>query len=330
MELPRVTIITPSYNQAAYLEQTILSVLSQGYPNLEYMIVDGGSTDGSVEIIRKYADQLAWWVSEKDRGQAEAINKGFARATGELVGWLNSDDLFQPGSILAAVEGFRGHPEAGIVYGDVLSINAAGEPINLMRFAPYTLQDLMAFKIISQPGAMMRRAVLEQAGYLELRFHYMLDHHLWLRMVRLAPMVYLPRQQAAARFHPAAKNLAQAPKFGEEALQVAAWLAVQAEFAEHYHARKVWGGAYRVNGWYQVEGDRPAAALASYARSLINDPGAALADWRRIVYAGLSLLGFARLKGVYYAARQQIRRRTRPDIYGTGPDSHRNHPQGMD
>jgi len=316
MDLPRVTVITPSFNQADFLEQTIQSVLSQNYPNLEYMIVDGGSTDGSVEIIRKYGDRLAWWVSEMDRGQAEAINKGFARATGELVAWLNSDDLFQPGSILAAVEAFRSHPEAGIVYGDVLSINAAGEPINLMKFTPYTLQDLMAFKIISQPGAMMRRAVLQQAGDLELRFHYMLDHHLWLRMVRLAPMVYLPRQQAAARFHPAAKNLAQAPKFGEEALLVAAWLAAQPEFGPDYHPRKVWGGAYRVNGWYQVEGDHPAAALRSYARSFANDPGAALADWRRMLYAGLALLGLARLKGVYYAARGQIRRRTRPEIYG--------------
>jgi glycosyltransferase involved in cell wall biosynthesis len=319
MELPRVSVITPSYNQAAFLEQTIQSVLSQNYPNLEYMVVDGGSTDGSLEIIQKYAHRLAWWVSEKDSGQAEAINKGFKRASGELVGWLNSDDLYQRGSIQAAVEAFQCHPEAGLVYGDVLSINAAGDPINLMKFAPYTLQDLMAFKIICQPGAMLRRSVLEQAGLLELRFHYMLDHHLWLRMVRLAPMVYLPRLQAAARFHPAAKNLAHAPKFGEEALQVAAWLAAQPEFAPFFISHKVWGGAYRVNGWYQVEGDRPAAALSSYGRSLANDPAAALADWRRILYASLALLGLTRLKGVYYAARQQIRRRTRPDIYGGRP-----------
>jgi len=319
VDLPRVTVVTPSFNQAAFLEQTIQSVLSQGYPNLEYRIVDGGSSDGSVAIIQKYASQLAWWVSEKDHGQAEAVNKGFKRASGELVGWLNSDDLYQPGSILAAVEAFQHHPEAGIVYGDVLSINACGEAINLMKFAPYTLQDLMAFKIICQPGAMLRRTVLEQSGGLAERFHFMLDHQLWLRMARLAPMVYLPRLQAAARFHPAAKNLAQAPKFGEEALQVAAWLAEQPEFAPYYHPRQVWGGAYRVNGWYQVEGDRPAAALRSYARSLAHDPGTALADWRRILYAGLALLGLTRLKGVYYAARQKIRRRTQPEIYSGRP-----------
>ena len=315
MDYPRVTVVTPSFNQAAFLEQTIQSVLSQGYPNLEYMIVDGGSTDGSVAIIQKYASQLAWWGSEKDHGQAEAVNKGFKRASGELVGWLNSDDLYQPGSILAAVEVFQRHPEAGIVYGDVLSINACGEAINLMKFAPYTLQDLMAFKIICQPGAMLRRTVLEQSGGLDERFHFMLDHQLWLRMVRLAPMVYLPRLQAAARFHPAAKNLAQAPKFGEEALQVAAWLAAQPEFAPYYHPRQVWGGAYRVNGWYQVEGDHPAAALGSYFHSFRQDPAAPLSDWRRIGYALLAWIGLRRLKPVLYRLLRFFRRLKRPNTY---------------
>jgi glycosyltransferase involved in cell wall biosynthesis len=315
MEYPRVTIITPSYNQADFIEQTIRSVLEQNYPNLEYMIVDGGSTDGSVEIIRRYAGQLAWWVSEKDSGQAEAINKGFARASGEFVAWVNSDDLLQPGAILAAVEAFQQHPEAGLVYGDVLAINGAGQAINLMKFAPYRLEDLMAFKVICQPGVTMRRAVLEQAGYLDARMHYMLDHHLWLRMVRLAPMVYLARQQAMARYHAAAKNLVQAARFGEEGLLIAAWLEKQPEYASHLNRRRLWGGAYRVNGWYLVEAGQPAAALRSYFHSFRNDPGAALADWRRIVYAGLSLAGLSRLKSSYYRLRQSIRRRTQPEIY---------------
>lgn len=317
MTYPRVTVITPSYNQADFLEQTIQSVLGQAGIDLEYMIVDGGSTDGSLEIIQRYAGQLAWWVSEKDRGQADAINKGFARANGEFIAWLNSDDLLQPGAIAAALEVFRSHPEAGLVYGDVLSINAAGQPINLMKFKPYTLEDLMAFRIISQPGVLMRRSVLEKAGPLDVRFHYMLDHQLWLRMVQMAGMVYLPRRQAAARFHAAAKNLAQAPKFGEETLKVAAWMEDQPGLAGRMARirRQVWAGAYQVNGWYLVEGGRPVDALRSYARSLGYSPRFALADWKRIVYAIFAVVGLARLKPVFYRWRYAIRRRTQPGIY---------------
>jgi glycosyltransferase involved in cell wall biosynthesis len=322
MTFPRITIITPSYNQADFLEQTIQSVLAQEGIDLEYMIVDGGSTDGSVDIIRRYADRLAWWVSEKDRGQADAINKGFARASGEFVTWLNSDDLFQPGAIAAAVEVFRSHPEAGLVYGDVLSIDGAGQPINLMKFKPYTLDDLMAFRIISQPGVLMRRSVLAKAGPLDVRFHYMLDHQLWLRMVQAAGMVYLPRRQASARFHAGAKNLAHAPKFGEETLKIAGWMEEQPGLAERMARirRQVWAGAFQVNGWYLVEGGRPAAALRSYARSLGYAPKFALADWKRIIYAVFATLGLSRLKPVFYRWRQAIRRRTQPGIYAAQHD----------
>lgn len=289
---PRVTIVTPSYNQAAFLEETIHSVLSQDYPNLEYFIVDGGSTDGSVEIIQQYADKLSWWVSEKDRGQADAINKGFARATGEIIGWLNSDDVYQPGAILSAVRALQANPECGLVFGDVVSIDGSGAPINVMTFGDWGLEALMQFRIISQPGVFMRRAVLEQAGYLDLTYHYLLDHHLWLRMAQRAPMRYIPERWAAARFHAAAKNLAHAGEFGREAYRIVKWMAAQPGLEEPYRRlrRRIYAGACRMDGRYLLDGGLPGPALRAYLRSLWSYPPVALPEWRRILFAAASLV----------------------------------------
>jgi glycosyltransferase involved in cell wall biosynthesis len=129
-DLPRVSIITPSYNQASFLEETICSVLEQDYANLEYIIVDGGSKDGSVEIIRRYESQLAWWVSEPDQGQTDALNKGFGMASGDILAWLNSDDTYLPGAISGAVEYLMSHPEAGLVYGDANLVDENGTVIS--------------------------------------------------------------------------------------------------------------------------------------------------------------------------------------------------------
>src|SRR5512141_1228507 len=124
-----VSIITPSFNQAPYIEATIQSVLGQDYPRIEYIIIDGGSTDGTVDVIRKYESRLANWVSEKDKGQTDAINKGFARAKGDILAWLNSDDTYEPGAIRAAVQYLQAHPETGLVYGDCNFINVSGQVI---------------------------------------------------------------------------------------------------------------------------------------------------------------------------------------------------------
>ena len=131
-----VSIITPSYNQAAYLEQTILSVLNQDHPRIEYIVVDGASTDGSVEIIKKYESKLAYWVSEKDRGQADAINKGFARATGEIIAWLNSDDYYLPGAVNAAVKVFEERSDVVLVYGNMLAVDEHGKTFNTLNYKP--------------------------------------------------------------------------------------------------------------------------------------------------------------------------------------------------
>ena len=161
---PLVSLVTPSYNQAKYLEDTIRSVLDQGYPNLEYIVVDGASTDGSVDIIRAHEDRLTWWVSEKDRGQAEAINKGLARASGEIIAWLNSDDTYLPGAISSAVKVFDEHPDVVLVYGNMLAIDENGKTINILRYRQLTLEDLLCFQIIGQPAVFFRRNALEKAG----------------------------------------------------------------------------------------------------------------------------------------------------------------------
>ena len=305
---PLFSIITPSYNQAAYLELTLRSVLEQDYPAVEYLVADGASSDGSAEIIRRYAGRLAWWVSEKDGGQAEAINKGFARATGEYVAWLNSDDIYLPGALRAAADTFAAHPQVGLVFGDVVSIDGEGRPINVMVFGPRGLDELLCFNIISQPGVFLRRSLLAQTGLLDESYHYLLDHHLWLRAAQASGMHYLPQRLAAARFHAGAKNVAQAAAFGREAFRIIAWMPTQPGLQESYRRlrRRIWAGAYRFDGRYLQDGGQPKAALAAYLRSLVSHPATALVEWRRMLYAAASLVvNPERLKRRYLERRQK-------------------------
>ncbi len=316
-ELPLFSIITPSYNQAAFLELTLKSVLDQDYPNLEYLVADGASSDGSAEIIERYGSRLAWWVSEPDKGQAEAVNKGFARARGEYVGWVNSDDLLMPGALRRAAEALAANPALSMVFGDVISINERGETINVMRYGDWGLDDLMTFHIIGQPGVFFRRAALEQAGTLDLSYHFLLDHQLWLRLAQTGEMAYIPQPQAAARYHAQAKNIAQATRFGEEAYRIVAWMATQPKLAERLPGlrRKVWAGAHRFNGRYLLDGGQPGAALSSYMRSLTIHPPTALSEWHRMVYALLSLAGLGRLKTLFYRLRHAVRKWRNPEVY---------------
>ncbi len=301
-KLPLVTIVTPSYNQADYLEQTMLSVLGQDYPNLEYLVVDGGSTDGSLEIIQQYADRLAWWVSEPDKGQADAINKGFARATGKYVAWLNSDDLYLPGTIQNAVETLEQFPEAGMVYGNLLSINARGEHVNTIRYRPFALEDLLAFFIIGQPTVFMRRSVLEKVGYLSEEYHYLLDHHLWLRIAAKSVLKYVPQPWAAARYHPSAKNMAQAEHFGAEAFRILEWARTQPKMAETIHRAedRILGGIYRFNAHYLLDAVQPLRALRAYRKVWKYYPDFALRRMNRIAFSVMSILGLGGLRRLIY------------------------------
>jgi glycosyltransferase involved in cell wall biosynthesis len=298
---PLVSIITPSYNQARFLESTLRSVLEQDYPQIEYLVVDGASTDGSVEIIRRYADRLAWWVSEKDSGQSEAINKGMRRARGGIVGWLNSDDIYLPGAVSAAVQAFQSHPQAGLIYADALAIDVAGKPFNLMRARQFTLTDLMAFQIICQPAAFMRRSVLEEVNYLDQGYQLLMDNLLWMCMACKAPIVYTPQTWAAARYHDQAKNRTRGAAYGQEARRLIADLGSRPEFADLIHSdeRRIQAGVERFDAFYLTDADQPWNALRSYARSFRLHPHTALGDWKHILLAVFSLLGLQKVRNLY-------------------------------
>ncbi len=218
---PLVSIVTPSYNQAQFLEATIRSVLSQDYPCLEYIIVDGGSTDGSLEIIQKYADRLAWWVSEPDRGQTDAINKGFAHAHGEIFAWLNSDDTYEPDAVRGAVQFLLEHPQVGMVYGDANFIDEEGRVIGKFDARQTDYRRLRrGYVHIPQQAAFFRASLWHQIGPLDPSFYFAMDYDLWVRIAARAPIVYVPRTWANFRLHLHGKTLVADDRCWPEMLRV--------------------------------------------------------------------------------------------------------------
>lgn len=208
-DLPLISIITPSHNQARFLEETILSVLNQDYPNIEYIIIDGGSTDGSVELIHKYEDCLAYWVSEPDRGQAHAINKGFAHATGDIISWLNSDDIYEPNALRFVGETLD--PVAGpyVVFGDCLFVNERGRPMDVYRGIDRPFYRKLCYWRgwdIPQPTVFVARHVIEEVGPLDESLHLAMDYEWFLRVALHYKFLHLGRILARYRMHPRAKS----------------------------------------------------------------------------------------------------------------------------
>lgn len=297
-EFPLVSIITPSFNQAEYIEETIKSVLNQDYPNIEYIIVDGGSIDGSVEIIKKYADRLSWWISEPDDGQSDAINKGVLRANGDIVAWLNSDDIYLSGTIAKAVSALSEDPDIGMVYADQQSINAGGKAFNTIHYKQYDLTDLLAMRVIGQPTVFMRKEVLDRAGDLNKEFNFLMDHHLWIRMFQLADAKYNQDLWAAARFHSSAKNVQMAEGFVLDALKINQFAESQSDLNILIDKNKhfIIAGQQTFCAHYWLDSGNPGKALKSYWIAFLNKPVMLFKHWRRIIFSMMEVIGIKSLR----------------------------------
>jgi glycosyltransferase involved in cell wall biosynthesis len=221
-KLPLVSIITPSYNQTQFLERTIQSVLDQDYPYIEYIIVDGGSTDGSLEIIQKHQARLAWWVSEQDKGQTDAINKGFNRARGDILAWLNSDDTYNPGAVGAAVKYLIDHPETAMVYAECNFIDEQDRVIGKFNAAQTDLRRLReGYVHIPQQTMFFRAKYWKELGPLDPSFYFAMDYDLWTRIAAHAPIKYLPgKTWANFRIHTTSKTNVADERGWQEMLRV--------------------------------------------------------------------------------------------------------------
>ncbi len=203
-----ISIVTPSYNQAKYIEKTIQSVLMQDYPRIEYIVVDGGSSDGTVDIIKKYEDRITRWVSEKDKGQTDAINKGFAHASGDILAWINSDDTYQPGAISAAVKYLQEHPTVGMVYGDCNFINESGQVIGKFNSAQTNYRLIRQGSVrIPQQTMFFRTDLWKQVGPLDPSFYFAMDYDLWTRISARSEIKYVPQTWANFRLHTSGKTI---------------------------------------------------------------------------------------------------------------------------
>jgi len=205
--LPLVTIVSPSLNQGPYIETAIESVLTQDYPRLEYMVVDGGSTDGTIETLRRYGDRLRW-VSERDEGQAAAINRGFALGSGEILAWLNCDDYYEKGAVSRVVDCILHRPELMLIYGAARYVDAHGRDLGpCPEVEPFDLERLVHYgDIIAQPAAFFRRKAFEAVSGLDEALHWALDYDLWIRIGRRFPVLYVDELLACYRLTGANKT----------------------------------------------------------------------------------------------------------------------------
>jgi glycosyltransferase involved in cell wall biosynthesis len=204
---PLVTIVTPSFNQGRFIEATILSVLDQDYPDIEYIVMDGGSTDGTQDILRRYEGRFAW-VSERDGGQSDAIHRGFLRGRGSILAWMNSDDTYEPGAVSAGVAALASDPDLALVYGDAGLVDAAGADIGGCDWIePFDLRRLVNdIDFIVQPATFFTRSAYLAVGGLDLTLNWVMDYDLWIKLGSRYPARYVPGSWAKVRIHDGTKT----------------------------------------------------------------------------------------------------------------------------
>ena len=214
-KLPLISIVTPSYNQGDYIEETILSVKNQDYPNFEHIIIDGGSTDNTVEILKKYHHLK--WISELDKGQSDAINKGFRRVNGEIIGWLNSDDLYEPHTLQKVAKIFNENPDYDLIYSDCYIIDAESNKINLMKSHDMDTNILLdSTNLVCQPTAFFKKNVFD-IGMLDVNLQYCMDYDFWIRVAKKHNMKYIRNEIFASfRVVPGTKSVSQGDKLWKE------------------------------------------------------------------------------------------------------------------
>lgn len=224
MVFPKISIVTPSFNQGKYIEQTILSVLDQNYPNLEYIIIDGGSTDGTVDIIKKYESRLSYWISEPDKGQTDAINKGFAKCTGDIFNWINSDDYYERGVFNIIAESIRVNKEAEVLCGREIGFydddptNIVQNPGSIIRTTP---EETIFTGIIDQPCTFFRIDCIRDFFPLETSLRYVMDKELWIRYLLKygqIKIVTIPDNLNRFRYHATSKSMVEGTEFESEFL----------------------------------------------------------------------------------------------------------------
>jgi glycosyltransferase involved in cell wall biosynthesis len=221
MPLPSISIVTPTLNQDRFIPATLESIFDQAYPAVEYLVMDGGSTDATLAILKKNEHRLRW-ISRPDNGQSSAINAGWEMTRGEIIAWINSDDVYYPGVFQTVGEYFAAHPDIDIVYGDGDFIDHSGEIIRPYPARAWDYRALVcsAEDFILQPSVFIRRSVLEKAGYLKENLSYVMDFDYWLRAGLCCGFAYLPQKMAGLRLHSSAKSVSQLAFFSKELVQV--------------------------------------------------------------------------------------------------------------